>query len=107
MNISNVGEEDVVVNEHEELVAELPQLEKLSAEARLQAAKQRRNSQLKRYLISCQNEELFPPSRKKKRQIRLKFEESITLIEAAARNDAEEGQLLCYCYRPLFSDLIN
>ncbi len=81
-------------DEHEILVAELPNLEKLSAEARLQAAKKRRNSQLQRYMAHSKNEELFPPSKKACKGRRIKFEDSITLIEAAARNDADEGGYL-------------
>eukprot|EP00794_Sanderia_malayensis_P018886 gene18886-20788_t len=83
----------IVQDEHEELVAELPKLENLSAEARLLAAKKRRNSQLQRYKSNVLNEDLFPPA-KKSRTIKIKFDDSTTLIEAAARNDAEEVEKL-------------
>ena len=80
-----------VENEHEELVAELPELERLSAEERLKAAKKRRLSQLERWRVRIGNEELFPPIVKANKGRPLKFDDTITLIESAARNDAEEG----------------
>lgn len=89
-----------VENEHEELVAELPKLEQLSAEDRLKAAKKRRISQLERWNTRVQTEEIFPPINKAKKGRPLKFEDTITLIESSARNDAEEGN-----QRSIYSDL--
>lgn len=80
-----------VENEHEELVAELPKLEKLSAEERLRAAKRRRLSQLDRWNVRVKNEDLFPPIVKANKGKAVKFEDTIALIESSARNDAEEG----------------
>ena len=84
-----VGDEAEV--EHEELIAELPKLEQLSAEERLKAARKRRLSQLNRWKVTVENERLFPPIQKANKGRPIRFEESVTLIEASARNDAEEG----------------
>ena len=84
-----------VEDEHEELVAELARLEKLSAEERLKAAKKRRLSQLERWKKVKQTEDLFPPIQKANKGRPVKFEDSTTLIEASARNDAEEGMYSC------------
>ena len=84
-----VGDEAEV--EHEELVAELPKLEQLSAEERLKAARKRRLSQLNRWKVTLETEKLFPPIQKANKGRPIRFEESVTLIEASARNDAEEG----------------
>lgn len=85
---------ELAANEHEELVAELPNLEKMSAEARLLAARKRRLSQLDRFKSSVKQEEFFPPIVKANKGRSLRFQDSITLIEAAARNGAEEVQQL-------------
>ena len=86
-----------VENEHEELVAELPKLEQLSAEERLKAAKKRRASQLERWNVRAQTEELFPPFKKANKGKQLKFDDTIALIESSARDDAEEGnQILLF-----------
>ena len=88
-----------VENEHEELVAELPKLEQLSAEERLKAAKKRRASQLERWNVRVQTEGLFPPIIKANKGKQLKFDDTITLIESSARDDAEEGsQILLFFY---------
>lgn len=84
-----VGDEAEV--EHAELVAELAKLEQLSAEERLKAARKRRLSQLNRYKVTVETEKLFPPIQKPNKGRPIRFEESVTLIEASARNDAEEG----------------
>ncbi|XP_065064443.1 protein phosphatase 1 regulatory inhibitor subunit 16B-like [Rhopilema esculentum] len=83
-----------VEDEHEELVAELARLEKLSAEERLKAARKRRLSQLERWKKVKQTEDLFPPIQKANKGRPVKFEDSTTLIEASARNDAEEVERL-------------
>jgi len=83
-----------VENEHEELVAELPKLEQLSAEERLKAAKKRRASQLERWNVRVQTEGLFPPIIKANKGKQLKFDDTITLIESSARDDAEEVLVL-------------
>ena len=80
-----------VENEHEQLVAELPKLEQLSAEERLRAARKRRLSQLDRYNTRAKQEELFPPVIKANKGKPVKFMDTITLIESSARNDAIEG----------------
>ena len=83
--------------DHEELVAELQRLEKLSAPERLEVARRRRSVQLESWRKTKQNEELFPPKKMTKSHRKLKFESSIELIEASARNDAEEGRSKCCC----------
>ena len=85
---------------HEELVAEMPSLERLSVQDRLKLARKRRAQQLKRWAA---NEREFtkksrksavgkggPDSPRKKRII---FAPNIQLLEAAARGDIDEGEI--------------
>ncbi|XP_014666416.1 PREDICTED: protein phosphatase 1 regulatory subunit 16A-like isoform X2 [Priapulus caudatus] len=93
--------------EHGELMAEIPVLEKMPMQERLKHARKRRSQQLKKY---GQREKEH--SRKKKNSsaggssgkrkaaagraahLHIRFEPSVMLLEAAARNDVEEVRRL-------------
>ena len=84
--------------EHSELVAEIASVEKMNTPDRLKHAKKRRNQQLKRW--ANYERQLDKESSKKRKQSsnqrrtrrqRVKFIHNIMLLEAAARNDVEEG----------------
>ena len=91
----------IKMTEHAELVAELPLVEKMSTHDRLKHAKKRRNQQLKRYNQmekqygkenkKKKNNNNKKPT-KKKRTSRVHFVNNVMLLEAAARNDVEEGK---------------
>ena len=94
--------------EHSDLVAELPRIHKLTAAERLKMARERRCNQLRFYE---QHERQFSSKinksminqrmkhmRTKNRNVR--FIHSVMLLEAAARNDIEEGTRYYY-FTPL------
>jgi hypothetical protein len=78
--------------DHLELVAEIPQVEKLTVQDRLELARKRRSQQLKRWERE-EDKELGPPPPKKRPQRAkpVKFEPRIILLEAASRGDYDEG----------------
>lgn len=80
---------------HEELLAELPKLEKLSNAARLKLAKKRRQKQLKKYqetvrLTNSQNQN----SLQKKGVGKVCFSSNSLLHDLVLRNDVIEGQYM-------------
>ncbi|XP_020615067.1 protein phosphatase 1 regulatory subunit 16A-like [Orbicella faveolata] len=77
--------------DHLELVAEIPKVEKLTVQDRLELAKKRRSQQLKRWDRE-KDKELGPPPPKKRphRAKPVKFEPRIILLEAASRGDYDE-----------------
>ena len=85
------------VVDHSELVAEIPMVEKMSTHDRLKHAKKRRIQQLKRFQ---QHEKQVDKDIKKKkakaqykdRTIKVHFISSVMLLDAAARNDVDEGE---------------
>jgi len=97
--------------DHSELVSEMPVLEKLSTQERLKLAKKRRSQQLKKW---SQREKEFNNKRKKSdanlknnqtnNQYKVHFVPSVMLLEAAARNDVEEGVSHRYVLRFKYSD---
>lgn len=80
---------------HDELVAELPKLEKLSNAARLKHAKKRRQKQLKRWQDWVRQERHSTGgstiARKRIPQV-IDFEKRAQLAEMVARNDIIGGQ---------------
>ena len=80
---------------HEELVAELPKLEKLSNAARLKHAKKRRQKQLKRWQdwvrLERRNSGGSTIARKRS-PAAIDFEKPAQLAEMVARNDIIGGQ---------------
>ncbi|CAG7731837.1 unnamed protein product [Allacma fusca] len=85
--------------DHEDLIQELPSIERLTNQERLKLAHRRRLAQLKKYqqyekdLGSKKNKMLQNEQHKRARNKngpRVKFRNSIMLLEAAGRNDVEE-----------------
>lgn len=83
--------------DHSDLIAELPRIEKLTAAERLKIAKERRINQLLRheqYERELTKREKILSQRKQTGKARsLHFVHSVMLLEAAARNDIEEGEV--------------
>ena len=95
----------VIMADHTELVAEIALVEKMATQDRLKHAKKRRNQQLKKY--AQYEKQLDKESKKKnkdknhlkhkrnnnqKRTIKVHFVSNVMLLEAAARNDINEGK---------------
>ncbi|PFX15664.1 protein phosphatase 1 regulatory subunit 16A-like [Stylophora pistillata] len=77
--------------DHLELVSEIPKVEKLSVQDRLELAKKRRSQQLRRWEREKDKEYGPPPPKKKPQRARpVKFEARIILLEAASRGDCDE-----------------
>lgn len=89
--------------EHYELINEMPYIEKLSTQERLKLARRRRLQQLKKY---SQREKDSYHSKKEKAVIienrknnnckntrfsKVSFSNNVMILEAAARNDIDEG----------------
>ena len=85
---------------HEELLTEMPKLEKLSNAQRLKHAKKRRQKQLKRWqdtertLRQSQLVSSETSIHRKSRKILVKFDEDARLRDAINRKDADEGTTL-------------
>ena len=85
--------------DHSDLIAELPRIEKLTAAERLKIAKDRRINQLMRheqYERELSTKKVLTQVQRKKRTSKVRsviFVHSVMLLEAAARNDIEEGIL--------------
>ncbi|XP_069588278.1 protein phosphatase 1 regulatory subunit 16A [Ranitomeya imitator] len=83
--------------EHLELLSEMPAVGRMSTQERLRHAQKRRAQQLKRW---AQGEKEAPGRRPKSRRVgaragrRVLFPQNVTLLEAGARNDAEEVRQL-------------
>lgn len=79
--------------EHSLLIEEMPRIEQLSTQERLNLARKRRQQQLK---IMTQKEKEYNRKTSKHQQKSNKrgicFNDSVVLLEAAARNDIEEGK---------------
>ena len=90
--------------EHEDLIREMPHIERLSTQERLKLARRRRKEQLRRFL---QREKEATSKRNKGAETRTKrrrqkaggihFVDSVMLLEAAARSDIDEGGSACWC----------
>lgn len=85
--------------EHSELVQEMQILEKLNTEERLRMARKRRSQQLKKW--SQREKEYSTVNKKRAEEIErknsnrgVKFVSSVILLEAATRNDVDEGKIL-------------
>lgn len=93
-------EKPVTMSDHSELVAEIASVEKMATQDRLKHAKKRRNQQMKRW---ANYERQLEKDKSKKgkqssnqrrhRRQRVRFIHNIMLLEAAARNDVEEGKI--------------
>ena len=84
---------------HEELISELPRLDKLSNAARLKHARKRRSKQLKRYQEYIRQERAqavisgsSSSSMKKRTSSKVTFEEGSILNDMVSRNELIEGE---------------
>lgn len=77
--------------EHLELVAEIPKVEKLTVQERLEYAKKRRAQQIRRWEREKDSDSGPPPRKKKFRTKPLTFEPQFVLLDAATRGDEDEG----------------
>lgn len=93
--------------EHSELIAEMAYIEKLSTQERLKLARRRRMQQLKK--CSQKDKEFFSSKKEKtahneaqKRQKKIStkvcFASNVMILEAAARNDIDEGMYVYNLY---------
>ena len=80
---------------HEELVAELPKLDKMSNATRLKLAKKRRSRQLKRYQDTVRTGGLYSP-KSKKMPAKVTFVQYALFHEAVLQNDIVEGENITY-----------
>jgi protein phosphatase 1 regulatory subunit 16A len=76
--------------EHADLVAEMAHVEHLSTQERLHLARRRRLQQLKAW---TQREKKWSGQKVPKSNKHIYFSDSVMLLEAAARNDIDEGKL--------------
>jgi len=76
--------------EHADLVAEMAHVEHLSTQDRLHLARRRRLQQLK---VWTQREKKWSGQKVSKSNKHIYFSDSVMLLEAAARNDIDEGKL--------------
>lgn len=99
------GELSMTMSEHTELVAEIAYVEKLTPQERLKHAKKRRQQQLKKFgqyekhLLKEQAKKQkagLPISPPPKSSRTVEFVSHVVLLEAASRNDLEEGKSLGY-----------
>ena len=93
--------------EHEELVDELSAVEKMSTADRLKTARKKRLLQLKKYqqyerqlekenskktsVVPSGRKKAAKPVRPQRTAPRVQFVSNVVLLEAAARNDIDEG----------------
>lgn len=86
--------------EHLELLAEMPAVSRMSTQERLKHAQKRRAQQVKMWAQAEKEAQGRKGHRERLRteaaggrpQKRVRFPPSVTLLEAAARNDLEEGE---------------
>lgn len=82
--------------DHSELLAEMATVGRLSAAERLKHAQKRRTQQLKSWAQmekeAARGSRAKADKKKKTRVIKIKFPDTVTLLDAAARNDVEEGR---------------
>lgn len=89
--------------EHLELLAEMPMVGKMSTQERLKHAQKRRAQQVKMWAQAEKEaqakkgngEQLRKEAAGREPQKQVVFPPSVVLLEAAARNDLEEGEYIC------------
>lgn len=80
--------------EHLELVAEIPKVEKLTVQERLEYAKKRRKQQLRRWERDKDSDYGPPPRKKKFTNKPVTFQPQFMLLDASTRGDVDEGRAL-------------
>lgn len=77
--------------EHSDLIQEMPHIELMATQERLMLAKRRRTHQLKVWQQREKEYNKKPTKHSKSNKRNIFFDESVVLLEAAARNDIDEG----------------
>ena len=90
--------------DHQDLVAEIASVERMGTQERLKHAKKRRSQQLKKWSNyekqlekdHTKKSKKGQPQKKHRRQktTRVRFKGNIMLLEAAARNDLDDGEFI-------------
>lgn len=80
--------------EHCDLIQEMPHIEQLPTQERLALARRRRTHQLKTWLQKEKEYNRKPPKMYKSLKPNIQFRDSVVLLEAAARNDIDEGNII-------------
>lgn len=80
--------------EHADLIQEMPHIEQLATQDRLALARRRRNHQLKLWLQKEKEHNRKPTKLHKSHKRSIQFRDSVVLLEAAARNDIDEGRFM-------------
>ncbi|EFA08079.1 protein phosphatase 1 regulatory subunit 16A [Tribolium castaneum] len=80
--------------EHSELIQEMPHIEQMPTQERLILARKRRNQQLKLWLQKEKEFNRKTPKQQKSNKRSIFFNDSVVLLEAAARNDIDEVRRL-------------
>lgn len=88
--------------DHLELLAEMPAVARMGTQERLKHAQKRRAQQLKKWAQFEKDGQGKKVKGEKKRRraakkTRVVFPENVQLLEAAGRNDVEEGRCVCVC----------
>lgn len=78
--------------EHSDLILEMPHIEQMPTQERLILAKKRRNQQLKVWTQKEKEYNRKAPKTHKGSKRNIFFNDSVVLLEAAARNDIDEGK---------------
>lgn len=77
--------------EHADLILEMPHIEQMPTQERLILARDRRNHQLKVWRQKEKEHSRKQSKAHKTSKRRIYFNDSVVLLEAAARNDIDEG----------------
>ena len=77
--------------EHYQLIEEMPRIEQMATQERLILARKRRNQQLKFWTQKEKEHGRKTPKQSKSNKRGIFFNDSVVLLEAAARNDIDEG----------------
>jgi protein phosphatase 1 regulatory subunit 16A len=94
--------------DHSELVAEMPHVERLSVQERLHLARRRRLQQLRAWAQREKEWSKRQQQNKLNGKKRIFFDSSVVLLEAAARNDINEGKLtLLEIFLTKYNDIIK
>lgn len=89
--------------EHSELVQEMARIEQLSTQERLALARRRRIQQLKGWAQRERDWLRHRPSnsQRKNNKRNIYFSDNVVLLEAAARNDIDEGNFSLFCFKKI------
>lgn len=88
--------------EHSDLVAEMVHVERLTTQERLHLARHRRLQQLKVWR-QREKEWMRHQTRHTSNKRHIYFNDSVMLLEAAARNDIDEGNMTFICDSVLYN----